>query len=128
MKTTKSRHDRIIPLHDNALEILHAIRSRDSPDGFLFRSMGTGKVLGLRGYNRAYIRFYSKQKAKYPDLPYLSPHKLRHTYATYLLWSGADIETLRALLGHVDIATTQRYVHSNMIQMTNAVNNLKFGG
>lgn len=70
--------------------------------------------------------FYEQQKTKYPDLQYLTPHKLRHSYATYLIQCGADIETLRALLGHVDITTTQRYVHSNFNQMCKAVNNLKF--
>lgn len=127
VQTTKSRSDRLIPLHDNAIRILCAVKARDSPCGFLFTSKGRDTTLGLRAYNRAYISFYRKQKQKYPDLPYLSPHKLRHSYATYLIQSGADIETLRALLGHVDIATTQRYVHSNMRQMIAAVNNLNFG-
>lgn len=43
-----------------------------------------------------------------------------------VIQSGADIETPRALLGHVDIMTTQRYVHSNLQQMQRAVEKLKF--
>ena len=43
-----------------------------------------------------------------------------------VIQSGTDIETLRALLGHVDIMTTQRYVHSNLQQMQRAVEKLKF--
>lgn len=124
--TTKSKRDRLVPLHTYAVEILHAIRSQDSADGFLFTYKGTDTVISLRQYNRLYRTYYNKQKQKYNDLVYLSPHKLRHSYATYLIQHGADIETLRALLGHVDITTTQRYVHSNFKQMRKAVNNLKF--
>lgn len=124
--TTKSRRDRVVPLHEKAVRLLHQIRTLDSPEGFLFKD-NSGLPLKLRQYNRIYRLYYAKQLEKYPDLPYYTPHNLRHSYATYMLQSGADIETLRALLGHVDIATTQRYVHSNLNQMYNATNNLKFG-
>ncbi len=125
-QTTKSRKDRLIPLHPEAKAILKRIRSQDCENGFLFTSEVTGKLISLRQYNRLYRAFYSAQREKYPDLIFLSPHNLRHSFATYILQSGGDIETLRALLGHVDISTTQRYVHSNYSQMKKAVENLKF--
>lgn len=126
MNTTKGRCDRIIPLHSKAIEILMQIQAQDSTDGFLFKCEDTNQPITLRQYNRLFLRFYYTQKEKYADLPYYSPHKLRHSYATYMLHSGADIETLRALLGHVDIATTQQYVHSNLKQMIEATNKLTF--
>ncbi len=49
-----------------------------------------------------------------------------YSYATYMIYSGADLETVRALLGRVDIATTQRYLDSGMRQMRNATDNLSF--
>ena len=124
--TTKSRCDRIVPLHDKAVNLLNQIKIYDSSDGFLFRNSDFTPIK-LRQYNRIYKKYYHKQLEKYPDLPYYTPHNLRHSYATYMLQSGADIETLRALLGHVDITTTQRYVHSNLNQMYTATSNLKFG-
>ena len=126
ISTTKSRCDRVVPLHHKAIALLQQIKLLDSSDGFLFRN-ADGEPIKLRQYNRIYCNYYAQQREKYPDLPYYTPHNLRHSYATYMLQSGADIETLRALLGHVDITTTQRYVHSNLNQMYNATNNLKFG-
>lgn len=124
--TTKSRRDRVVPLHPHALELLRRIQKLDTSSGFLFQS-SDGSPISLRNYNRLYQKFYDEQLEKFPELPYFSPHNLRHAYATYMLQSGADLETLRALLGHVDITTTQRYVHSNLQQMQQATKNLTFG-
>lgn len=126
VQTTKSRKDRIVPLHRKANELLDQIHDLDSCEGFLFCNPD-GSPLQLRQYNRLFKRFYEQQKEKYPDLPYYSPHNLRHSYATYMLRSGADLETLRALLGHSDISTTQRYVHSSLQQMILATDLLKIG-
>jgi site-specific recombinase XerD len=53
----------------------------------------------------------------------LSPHKLRHTFATIMLKSGADLRTLQELLGHEKIATTEIYTHIDTEQKRKAINN-----
>ena len=53
----------------------------------------------------------------------ITPHSLRHTCATALLRAGADLETVRVILGHASIATTARYLHSTVERSAEAVVN-----
>ena len=123
--TTKSRKDRVIPLNDRAIQILLEVKEKDTQEGLIFLTE-QGNSISLRNYNKLYHKFFNKQKEKHPELDYRSAHKLRHSFATHVLKSGADIDTTRELLGHADIATTQRYIHSDLNQMRLATNKLHF--
>ena len=57
---------------------------------------------------------------------YLSPHKLRHTYGTYLIRSGADLFTVQKLLGHSSITTTGIYANMDLTDQIRAVSKLNF--
>jgi integrase/recombinase XerD len=71
------------------------------------------------------VRAYLKQLvAKARIDKRITPHKLRHTYATRLLESGAALVDIQALLGHVNLATTQIYTHVDEDRMAAVVSKL----
>lgn len=58
----------------------------------------------------------------------MTPHKLRHLYATHLYENGADLRTLQEILGHSSISTTQVYTHVNTEKMRDTINRFRFTG
>ena len=67
-----------------------------------------------------------KQVLQAADVRYLSPHKCRHTYATYLVRGGADLPTIQALLGHAELSTTEIYIDIDISDKQKNIKKLKY--
>jgi len=106
----KGGRERLIPISHAAREaaraLLHHDRDIDSP--YLFPGRNPHKPLTRQGFDK--ILFHAALRAGL-DPDQISPHVLRHSFATHLLERGADLRALQMLLGHADIATTQIYTH-----------------
>jgi integrase/recombinase XerC len=103
----KGGKERIVPVGDAALRAVDAyLALRGEDDGPLFRNFHGGR-LTVRSVHRIV-----RASARAAGLTRrVSPHTLRHTFATHMLDAGADLRLIQDLLGHSSLSTTQRYTH-----------------
>jgi len=111
----KGSKERVAPLNDAAVDALFAYRNvrtyflpGDQPSPWLFPSRGKSGHLSDRRFAQLL-----KELAVACELPpaKVSPHVLRHAFASHLLANGADLRSVQQMLGHADISTTQIYTH-----------------
>ena len=114
--TGKGSKERIVPFGEEAEEALRAYLPARSARRLRFDSPGDGEPLfvnarGGRLTTRSMARLL-KTRLRAAGLPTaISPHALRHTFATHLLSAGADLRAIQELLGHASLSTTQKYTH-----------------
>lgn len=112
IRHAKGGNERMVPFNESALNALNNYlpyrENFDTKDALLL------SVRGKRLTNRDLRRLVKKHLTKYAMLHDLSPHALRHTFATHMLDHGADIRAVQELLGHKSIATTQVYTHTTI--------------
>lgn len=111
----KGRRERLVPLGEPALEALDLYLEEARPR-LLRGSAGSDAVfLSRRGRPMTRQNVFARLRAwaRRAGLPAdrVSPHVLRHAFATDLLEGGADLRAVQAMLGHADLATTQIYTH-----------------
>ena len=105
----KGRKERIVPVGTEAIEALKAyldVRGAGEDESPLFVNLRGGR-LTARSVARL-VKAYARDSGIFRQI---SPHSLRHTFATHLLDAGADLREIQEMLGHVSLSTTQRYTH-----------------
>ncbi len=113
----KGQKDRPIFISEEAADwIQRYLDKRDDTTKPLFIRYSGNKQVDLSGnFHRLTARSVQRIVAKYALLggitKHVSPHTLRHSYATDLLMNGADLRSVQAMLGHSNISTTQIYTH-----------------
>ena len=103
----KGRKERMVPVGGAAIRAIQKYRQEAVvTNGPLFRS-----IRGTRITQQA-VDLMLKKYLKMSGIPFeVSPHKLRHSFATHLLDAGADLRSVQELLGHASLSTTQIYTH-----------------
>lgn len=109
----KGGRDRLVPLTNKAIKVLQEwlkwrSLSKLAKSPYLFPSKGAEGYLARQVFARD-LKSLANKVGISADL--VSPHVLRHAFASHLLQNGADLRFIQQLLGHVDISTTQIYTH-----------------
>jgi integrase/recombinase XerC len=116
----KGNKERLVPLGDKAasamLEYLNACRANGihaarSDQPVFVNARGEG--LAVRTIRRVVEKYRKATGVK----GRLTPHTLRHTFATHMLAGGADLRSIQEMLGHASLSTTQKYTHVNLDQL-----------
>ena len=114
----KGGRERLVPISDRARAAVAAWRAHVAADrAWLFPS-GKAHLSRVRLYQL--LQALAAEAGIPPDR--ISPHVLRHAFATHLLEGGADLRALQSMLGHADIATTEIYTHVDASRLVELVN------
>ena len=111
----KRNKERVIPFTPTAREVLERYlsllvqQSASNKNCFIFVTL-TGKKL----YSKAVYNIVRKYLDMVTTIDKRSPHIIRHTFATHLLNNGADINAIKEILGHANLAATQIYTHNSI--------------
>ena len=115
----KGGAERLVPLSERARAAVALWRTHVPPDSAWLFPSGRSHLSRIRLYQL--LKGLAAEAGIPPER--VSPHVLRHAFATHLLAGGADLRALQAMLGHADIATTEIYTHvdaSRLVELVNA--------
>jgi integrase/recombinase XerC len=126
VRAGKGGKDRLVPLGDKA----RAAVDRWLPERLALHPVDDALFVNRRGrrLTARSIRRFLDAHARAAALPETHPHALRHSYATHLLSSGADLRAIQELLGHASLKTTARYAHVDFEYLARAYENHPHAG
>ena len=114
IRNAKGNKDRLVPLPEATLSQLRAFWRLHRHPSLLFPN----RRGGLKAATNASLAAASRRRSTHPQAgrqrlrdKKISPHSLRHSYATHLLEAGVDLLTVQQILGHRSVLTTARYTH-----------------
>ncbi|WP_276318467.1 tyrosine-type recombinase/integrase [Sphingomonas sp. UV9] len=114
----KGGRERLVPISDRARAAVALWRAHVATDRLWLFPSGKGHLSRIRLYQL--VKALAAEAGIPPDR--VSPHVLRHAFATHLLAGGADLRALQSMLGHADIATTEIYTHVDSSRLVELVN------
>jgi len=115
----KGQKERLVPLSPVLLDELRAYWREVRPKRWLFPGKDGDKPL-----NHATVQRMCQKTCRRAGLPKITPHTLRHCYATHLLESGVDLRLIQVVLGHHRIGTTAIYTHATLTGLRQVVSPL----
>jgi site-specific recombinase XerD len=114
IRDAKRGRERHVMLSPRLLEAIRLYLRIDKPkEPYLFPSRVTGMPISRDAVSRTLARAVARARLG----KRVTPHSLRHAFATHLLESGADLRTVQVLLGHASIRSTTRYLHVSMARL-----------
>ncbi len=114
----KGSKERLVPFNDSTKKAIRAwLQDRAAICGSSRIDALFVNFRGTRLTGRSVQRLVAKYVTACSTRFGISPHALRHSFATHLLQRGADLRAIQELLGHVQLSTTQRYTHVNAAQL-----------
>ncbi|MES3151129.1 tyrosine-type recombinase/integrase [Sphingomonas faeni] len=114
----KGGRERLVPISDRARAAVAVWRTHVAADRLWLFPSGKSHLSRIRLYQ--IVKALAAEAGIPPDR--VSPHVLRHAFATHLLAGGADLRALQSMLGHADIATTEIYTHVDSSRLVELVN------
>jgi site-specific recombinase XerD len=121
----KGGKDRDLPLNPELLETLRAYWRWRKPKEYLFPSRGERRGPEDVPLSDKTVWHVCRDAARKAGITkHVTPHTLRHSWATHLLEAGTDLRTIQMLLGHGDLETTARYIHLSQEHLHTAANPL----
>lgn len=115
----KRNKERLVPVYPKVMQLIKEYSAAKERKGFLAEKYLLLTDKGQKLYPKLVYRTVHSHLSKVSSISKKSPHVLRHTFATHMLNNGADLNTIKEILGHSSLAATEVYTHNSMEKLKN---------